>query len=99
MTRPTAAERFEAMLSRMKKDEAYWIEAARDDVSDLINDKMLAQKVSRAELARRLKTSRAYITKMLQGNANFTLESLARIAFVLGYEVRVTFVKRKKEQQ
>lgn len=39
---------------------------------------------SRSELARRLDTSPAYVTKILNGGANFTLASLARLAATLG---------------
>jgi transcriptional regulator with XRE-family HTH domain len=45
---------------------------------------------AKAELARRLKTSRAYITKLLQGSANFTLESLVKVARALDCSVSVT---------
>lgn len=40
--------------------------------------------VSRSELARRLGTSPAYVTKILRGDTNFTLGSLAKIAEALG---------------
>ena len=50
---------------------------------------MEKQKVSRAELARRLQTSRAYVTKLLGGNANFTLQTMAKVAMALGGKVHV----------
>ena len=50
---------------------------------------MEEQKVSRAELARRLGTSRAYVTKLLGGNANFTLQTMTKVAMALGSTVHV----------
>lgn len=50
--------------------------------------------VSRAELARRLGTSQAYVTKILRGNANFTLRTMARIALALGLEFRTHLAPR-----
>jgi transcriptional regulator with XRE-family HTH domain len=52
---------------------------------------MEQQHVTRAELARRINSSRAYVTKVLQGNTNFTLESLVRIARALSFNVELTF--------
>ena len=40
---------------------------------------MEANGVSRGELARRLEVSPAYITKVLRGNVNFTLDSMVRL--------------------
>lgn len=48
---------------------------------------MNQQGVSNAELARRLGKSRAYVTKLLRGTTNFTLESLVRIGRALSCEV------------
>lgn len=46
--------------------------------------------ISRAELARRLGTSPAYVTKVLRGNANFTLVSLVKLARAVGGELRIS---------
>ena len=50
---------------------------------------MQRQGVTRAELARRLGTSQAYITRVLSGNANFTLKTMARLAHALGMQLDV----------
>jgi plasmid maintenance system antidote protein VapI len=46
-------------------------------------------KTTKADLARSLGTSPAYVTKMLGGDANFTIKSMVRIAHALGAEVRI----------
>jgi transcriptional regulator with XRE-family HTH domain len=51
------------------------------------------QGVSRAELARRLGTSQAYVTKVLRGNVNFTLAALVKLARAVGGEVRLSLVE------
>ena len=56
---------------------------------------MEAQEVSRSELARRLGTSPAYVTKILRGNANFTLTSLVKLCRALNAELRVELLPRK----
>jgi|GEM_PF-1735040 len=67
----------------------YWAEVAIGDFTDEICRLLEERKVSRSALARKLGTSAAYITKVLRGNANFTLTSMARLAFALDSQVRV----------
>ncbi|MBD3399541.1 MAG: helix-turn-helix domain-containing protein [Candidatus Coatesbacteria bacterium] len=57
------------------------------DVSQLIWEVMEQSETSRAELARRLGTSKSYITKLLRGYSNLTLRSLSDIFSALGREV------------
>jgi transcriptional regulator with XRE-family HTH domain len=53
--------------------------------------------VSRSELARRLGTSPAYVTKILRGDTNFTLSSLAKIAEALGSRVELRLAAGAEE--
>lgn len=86
----------------MKRDlEKYdFLEDLEDDVEFILEEQKIAileeiilimekYKISRAELARRLKTSRAYVTKMFRANVNFTLKSLVHIAQAL--ETKISF--------
>ncbi len=75
---------FEKMLVRAMKYPEYWQEDLRIKVADALNDEMKRQAVTKADLARRLGTSPAYITKILGGRQNLSLDSLAKVAFHLG---------------
>ena len=55
---------------------------------------MEEQGVSRAELARRVETSPAYITKILRGSTNFTLATMIKLAGALGLDVRLHLAPR-----
>lgn len=79
----TVAERFANLFERFEQSESYHIDAAKLEISEQIHLAMEQQGISRAELARSLGKSRAYVTKVLQGSTNFTLESLVRIARAL----------------
>lgn len=48
------------------------------------------QDVSRSELARRIGVKPPHVTRLLQGQDNFTLRTLTRIAYALGHVVRCT---------
>ncbi len=55
----------------------------QNDISDKIAAFMEEHSISKVELARRLKTSRAYITKVLRGNANMTMKTFVSLLFAL----------------
>src|SRR5690606_19451466 len=81
---PMKKRSFRNLFAEAEKDPAYWSERAILRVSEEIALAMERARVSRSALARRLGTSPAYVTKILRGNANFTVDSLARIAQALG---------------
>ena len=66
MTSRSFKQLFEAAELRPE----YWEEGAILDFTEALYDAMQRQGVTRAELARRLGTSQAYITRVLSGNAN-----------------------------
>jgi transcriptional regulator with XRE-family HTH domain len=89
--------KFAEMLEELRKSGMYARESARFDVSEQMYKKMQRRKVSKAEMAHRLGTSRSYVTQMLQGNGNFTIDKMAEIAHALGCELRISFVEPKKK--
>lgn len=48
---------------------------------------------SRSDLAKELKKSRQYVTKMLKGYSNFTLDSIAALAIALKKDFHFTFAE------
>lgn len=65
------------------------VEALAAGAAELIARLMADQAVSRAEFARRLGKSRAWVTQLLSGKGNLTVKTLAEAAFVLGSELRL----------
>ena len=64
------------------------------DITGEICDTMDAQGVSRSELARRIGVKPPHVTRILQGEDNFTLKTLTRIAYSLNRAVRFTLAPR-----
>jgi plasmid maintenance system antidote protein VapI len=86
---------FGALFEEAEKRVEFWEE---DAIISFTEDVCLAMEragVSRAELARRLGTSQAYVTKVLRGNANFTIKTMGRLAVALDSELRVHLAPRK----
>ena len=90
-----SVERYRQFLEEARKSVDYWVDGPITEFSEDIWRLMEEQKVSRAELARRLGTSRAYVTKLLGGNANFTLHTMTKIAMALGATVHVHVADQK----
>jgi len=80
----------ERAIREYEKDPEFVLEGILWDINDQIARAMKNQGISRAELARRLDTSRSYVTKLLRGTTNVTLQSLARVAVALGSEISVS---------
>lgn len=83
------ATTFRELFREAEKTLTYNVEGSILDFTEDLCRLMDEKDVSRAELARRIETSPAYITKILRGNSNFTLSSMVRIAMALDSEVRI----------
>lgn len=58
---------------------------------------MEEQGISRKELADRLGTSKAYVTKVLSNNANFTAATMSRLVHALDGEIHLKITHRDKK--
>lgn len=65
------------------------IEALVAEASEVIARLMSEQKVNKADLARRLNKSRAWVTQLLSGKTNMTIRTLAEVAYALNAEVKL----------
>lgn len=85
---------FKDLFRDAEKNDAYQTELAilrfTEDMVRAMEDKG----VTRAELARRIGTSAAYVTKILRGSTNFTLATMVRVAQALNMQVDVRLEPR-----
>jgi transcriptional regulator with XRE-family HTH domain len=65
------------------------IEALVAEAAETIARLMAEQNVSKADLARRLKKSRAWVTQLLSGKANMTVRTLAEVVYALDAELKL----------
>jgi len=78
---------FKELFEQATRQNTYWVASLILDFTEGLHKIMEANGVSRSELARRLGVSPAYITKVLRGNVNFTLDSMVRLVRAAGGEV------------
>jgi plasmid maintenance system antidote protein VapI len=88
-------ERYRKMFEEAESHADYWIDGPITEFVEDLARLMEEQEVTRAELARRLGTSRAYITKMLGGNANFTLLTMVKLAMALDGAVHIHIADKR----
>jgi len=74
------------------------IEGLVTDAAELVAQLMQDQRVTKAELARRLKKSRPWVTQLLSGKANMTIRTFAEAVYALGAEVKLGAQPQAVEQ-
>ena len=80
---------FTKFFVEAKKSDIYWVEGAIIEFTEEIVRLMKLRGVNRVELARRLNASPAYVTKLLRGDNNFTLETMVKVSRALGSELQL----------
>lgn len=70
-----------------RQTEAYRAEGASIRFTEDLIARMKTTGITRSALAEKIGASPAYITKILRGDTNFTLDSMAKIADALGCEL------------
>lgn len=87
-----------ALVEQIQSSDAYAEISIREAAAEAIFEAMEKREISRAELARRLGKSRPYITKLLSGEENLSIETLAKIFRVLDCEFRIDYSLSKKSR-
>jgi len=90
---------FKELFDQAKGGDTYWVASLILDFTEGLHKMMEANGVSRSELARRLGVSSAYITKVLRGNVNFTLESMVRLVRAAGGEVSLQVAPKAQKKR
>jgi transcriptional regulator with XRE-family HTH domain len=81
-------EEIQAALKAARKTHEYRAEGASIEFTNAMVTRMREAGVSRSELARKIGVSPAYISKLLRGATNFSLDSMVKIAHALNCEFR-----------
>jgi transcriptional regulator with XRE-family HTH domain len=88
--KPTFRQLFDSVRTTLP----YMVEGAIIGFTEQIVNRMNSMGITRADLAKRLGNSPAYITKLLGGGTNFTLESMVKVAESLDSEIKVQLVPK-----
>lgn len=80
---------FSSLFEQAQRSPDYWREMATLDFAEDLSRLMQDAGITRAELARRMGTSQAYITQVLRAEGNFTLETMTRFAMAFDHRVSI----------
>jgi len=71
--------------------------AIKDAIAYQVQKAMEKENISKIEMARRMKTSRAALDRFLTpGNASVTLQTLTRAARAIGRDLRIELISRSR---
>ena len=85
---------FQNELETVRKTFKYRLERILIQLGEDICRLMRDQQISRADVAERLGVSRAYVTKVLNGNPNLTIKTLLKLSDALGRELAIHFAPK-----
>ncbi|MFM2276240.1 MAG: hypothetical protein RL211_2112 [Pseudomonadota bacterium] len=75
-----------------RKTDGYWAEKAKIDFSIALDSQRDYAKVTYAEIAKRLGSSPAYVSKVFRGDTNLTIESMVKLARSIGGQLDIRIV-------
>lgn len=81
-------EKIQAALTSARDTHEYRAEGASIEFTNAMLTRMRQVGVSRSKLARKIGVSPAYVSKILRGDTNFSLETMVKIANALESEFR-----------
>lgn len=91
-----AKKTFKSLIEKARQRDSYHAAKVTIDFTEDLVRLMEQRGVSNAELAKKIGSSPAYITKVLRGDTNFTIETMVRLARVLDGQLCV-HVGRKED--
>lgn len=87
-------EWFKNKLESFKEDFEFRLETLILEITEKISQRMKKKKIKRTDLAVLLEVSRPAVTKILDGNSNFTLRKLLSLADALGLDLEINFKEK-----
>ncbi len=94
-----AIKSFKKLLKNAKKRDSYWVENAKQHYSVALNKLFQKKGISQTELANKIGTSPAYITKVFRGDTNFTIETMVKLARAVDGELHIDIVAPKEKEE
>jgi transcriptional regulator with XRE-family HTH domain len=85
---------FRELFETARQSLGYKVEGAILEFTEQIVDRMKVLGLSKADLAKRIDSSAPYVTKLLRGGTNFTLESMVKVSDSVDCDLQVKVVPK-----
>jgi transcriptional regulator with XRE-family HTH domain len=89
---------FRELFASARGSLPYKVERAIIGFTEQVIGKMESLALSRTELASKLESSPAYVTKFLRGGTNFTLESMIKVSEALNCDLKIELAPKLSEK-
>lgn len=86
-------------LAERKKIDAYWVESAKLDFAMALEKQIRLAGLSYANLAKKIGTSAAYISKVFRGDTNMTIETMVKLTRASGARLNIEIVGKAASTQ
>ena len=88
---------FQEIWKELESDKDFEAEKKILEFTTSLYQLMKERNISKKELAERLHTSQAYITKVFRGNANFTIATMTKLAAALGGDIHIHVTPKEQK--
>ena len=85
---------YKERIDELENTIEYKIESVAFDISVQIYKQMKKLGINKKELAEKLNVSKSYITQLLKGKSNMTIETLIKVAEALGMTLQIKLVEK-----
>lgn len=86
------SKKLKVYVEDAKASDSYWVESAKLDFALILEQQRRRAQVSYANLAKKIGTSAAYISKVFRGDSNLTIESMVKLARATGGQLEIRVV-------
>jgi len=87
---------FQDIYAEARERTSYWTADTIYSFTEELARAMEERHISRSELARRIGTSPAYVTKIMGGDVNFTVSTMVRLADAVGLRIDLNMTSKEK---
>lgn len=88
--------KYKELRQKAKNSLVYKVQGITMKFADSIYQMMQENNINSTELAESLKTSNAYISKVLRGEANYTVETMVKLASAVNCKLEIDVVPNNK---
>ncbi len=84
-------------IDKSKETDSYWVEKAKLDYSVALERQRKVAGFSYSDIAKKISSSAAYITKVFRGDSNLTIESMVKLSRAVGGRLDIRIVDEKAQ--
>lgn len=86
------SKKLKSFIDEAKLGDTYWVEKAKLDFAMNLETQRKFAGMNYSELAKKIKSSAAYITKIFRGDSNMTIESMVKLTRATGGRLNIEIV-------